>query len=130
MLRSYALHDDEIGYCQGQGEGGTGALAAARTVRAHGSCLQRVRRAHPPCSAPLSLNVASLRLPPHPTSPAFAAGMLLMYVPEEAAFRLYCRLLDAPPRGAGLRRLYQPGLEPLKCETWELRGGLYCAGLR
>jgi hypothetical protein len=40
--------------------------------------------------------------------------MLLMYVPEEAAFTLYCRLLDDPPRGAGLRRLYQPGLDPLK----------------
>ncbi|KAI8462415.1 MAG: rab-GTPase-TBC domain-containing protein [Monoraphidium minutum] len=65
LLRAYALHDEEVGYCQGQ---------------------------------------------------AFAAGMLLMYVPEEVAFNLYCRLMDDPPAGAGLRRLYQPGLEPLKLE--------------
>jgi hypothetical protein len=63
LLRAYALHDDEIGYCQGQ---------------------------------------------------AFAAGVLLMFVPEETAFTLYCRLMDAAPNGAGLRRLYLPGLEPLK----------------
>lgn len=47
---------------------------------------------------------------------AFAAGLLLMFVPEEAAFELYCRLLDDPPEGAGLRRLYLPGLDPLKLE--------------
>ena len=38
-----------------------------------------------------------------------------MFVPEDMAFTLYCRLLDAPPAGAGLRRLYEPGLESLKC---------------
>ncbi|GBF95156.1 hypothetical protein Rsub_07740 [Raphidocelis subcapitata] len=53
---------------------------------------------------------------------AFAAGLLLMFVPEETAFTLYCRLMDDAPAGAGLRRLYAPGLEPLKLElsTFEL----------
>jgi hypothetical protein len=37
-----------------------------------------------------------------------------MFVPEETAFNLYCRLMDDAPAGAGLRRLYAPGLEPLK----------------
>lgn len=56
------------------------------------------------------------RLTPAPALPhaAFAAGLLLMYVPETVAYALYCRLLDAPPKGAGLRQLYLPGLEPLK----------------
>ncbi|GFR47129.1 hypothetical protein Agub_g8816, partial [Astrephomene gubernaculifera] len=45
---------------------------------------------------------------------AFMAGVLLMYVPEEMAFRLFCRLMDA--EGPNLRRLYLPGLEPLKAE--------------
>ncbi|KXZ56931.1 hypothetical protein GPECTOR_1g84 [Gonium pectorale] len=45
---------------------------------------------------------------------AFMAGVLLMYVPEEVAFRLFCRLMD--PEGPNLRRLYLPGLEPLKAE--------------
>ncbi|GLC50154.1 hypothetical protein PLESTB_000348300 [Pleodorina starrii] len=51
---------------------------------------------------------------------AFMAGVLLMYVPEETAFRLFCRLMD--PEGPNLRRLYLPGLEPLKAElaTFEL----------
>ncbi|GIL44390.1 hypothetical protein Vafri_1866 [Volvox africanus] len=51
---------------------------------------------------------------------AFMAGVLLMYVPEETAFRLFCRLMDA--EGPNLRRLYLPGLEPLKAElaTFEL----------
>jgi hypothetical protein len=53
-------------------------------------------------------------MPLPPPSPAFAAGLLLTYVPESVAFALYCRLLDAPPAGVGLRRLYQPGLDPLK----------------
>ncbi|KAG2450320.1 hypothetical protein HYH02_004825 [Chlamydomonas schloesseri] len=43
---------------------------------------------------------------------AFMAGVLLMYVPEEMAFRLFCRLMDG--EGPNLRRLYLPGLEPLK----------------
>ncbi|EFJ44659.1 hypothetical protein VOLCADRAFT_118674, partial [Volvox carteri f. nagariensis] len=43
---------------------------------------------------------------------AFMAGVLLMYVPEEIAFRLFCRLMD--PEGPNLRRLYLPGLDPLK----------------
>ena len=43
-----------------------------------------------------------------------------MFVPEEVAFSAYCRLLDDPPRGAGLRRLYLPGLEQLKVELGTL----------
>jgi hypothetical protein len=40
-----------------------------------------------------------------------------MYVPEEVAFKLYCHLMDEPAAGgAGLRRFYAPGLEPLKLE--------------
>jgi hypothetical protein len=54
-----------------------------------------------------------LRPPPHDPA-AFPAALLLMFVPEETAFTLYCRLMDDPPRGAGLRRFYKPGLEPLK----------------
>ena len=63
LLRAYALHDAEVGYCQGM---------------------------------------------------AFPAGLLLMCVPEPTAFLLYCRLMDDAPGGAGLRKLYLPGLEPLK----------------
>eukprot|EP00775_Hariotina_reticulata_P010660 gene10660-10819_t len=44
---------------------------------------------------------------------AFAAGVLLMYLPEEAAFRLYRRIMNSGPN---LRRLYLPGLDPLKLE--------------
>ena len=40
---------------------------------------------------------------------AFVAGIILMYLPEEPAFRMLARLLDA--RGPNLRRLYLPGLE-------------------
>ena len=40
---------------------------------------------------------------------AFVAGIILMYLPEEPAFRMLARLLDE--RGPNLRRLYQPGLE-------------------
>ena len=43
---------------------------------------------------------------------AFVAGLLLMYVPEEPAFRILCRLMA--PRGANLRILYLPGMEGLK----------------
>jgi hypothetical protein len=64
-----------------------------------------------------------------------------MYVPEEVAFRLYCRLMDDPASGgAGLRRFYAPGLEPLKLELSvfelllashlpDLAGHLQAAGL-
>uniref|UniRef100_A0A7S0RLM3 Rab-GAP TBC domain-containing protein n=1 Tax=Chlamydomonas leiostraca TaxID=1034604 RepID=A0A7S0RLM3_9CHLO len=45
---------------------------------------------------------------------AFAAGVMLMYLPEEPAFRLYCRMMD--PDGPNLRRLYTPGLDGLKAE--------------
>lgn len=62
----------------------------------------------------LAPNASPFTRPPPLAPSAFAAGMLLMYVPEEVAFKLYCRLLDDPPAGAGLRRLYQPGLDPLK----------------
>ena len=48
---------------------------------------------------------------------AFVAGIILMYLPEEPAFRMLSRLLDE--RGPNLRRLYLPGLEvsiiPLCC---------------
>jgi hypothetical protein len=44
----------------------------------------------------------------------FSAGVLLMYLPEEPAFRVFSHLLS--PRGANLRRLYLPGLDPLKEE--------------
>lgn len=40
---------------------------------------------------------------------AFVAGIILMYLPEEPAFRMLARLLDE--RGPNLRRLYLPGLE-------------------
>ena len=43
---------------------------------------------------------------------AFVTGMILMYIPEEPAFRLLTRLMDE--RGANLRQLYLPGLEGLK----------------
>ncbi|KAL6756220.1 rab-GTPase-TBC domain-containing protein [Haematococcus lacustris] len=45
---------------------------------------------------------------------AFAAGVLLMYLPEEPTFRVFCRLMDGD--GPNLRRLYLPGLDPLKEE--------------
>eukprot|EP00878_Enallax_costatus_P004779 GHUV01005030.1.p1 GENE.GHUV01005030.1~~GHUV01005030.1.p1 ORF type:complete len:910 (+),score=344.00 GHUV01005030.1:211-2940(+) len=44
---------------------------------------------------------------------AFAAGVLLMYLPEEPAYRLYHRIMTSGPN---LRRYYLPGLEPLKME--------------
>lgn len=43
---------------------------------------------------------------------AFVTGVILMYVPEEPAFRLLTRLMDE--NGANLRLLYLPGLEGLK----------------
>jgi hypothetical protein len=46
----------------------------------------------------------------------FLAGLLLMYVPEEVAWRLFCRVMGPPPGGCNLRRLYLPGLNPLKAE--------------
>ncbi|GAX84229.1 hypothetical protein CEUSTIGMA_g11652.t1 [Chlamydomonas eustigma] len=45
---------------------------------------------------------------------AFVAGILLMYLPEEPAFRLFCRLMD--PEGPNLRRMYMPSLDALKHE--------------
>mmetsp|Transcript_8975 Transcript_8975/g.19213 ORF Transcript_8975/g.19213 Transcript_8975/m.19213 type:complete len:756 (+) Transcript_8975:92-2359(+) len=45
---------------------------------------------------------------------AFAAGVLLMYLPDEPSFRLFCKLMD--PEGPNLRRLYLPGLDALKLE--------------
>ncbi|KAF8058922.1 EVI5 [Scenedesmus sp. PABB004] len=42
---------------------------------------------------------------------AFPAGVLLMYLPEEPAFRLFRRLMTSGPT---LRRLYLPGLEHLQ----------------
>ena len=43
---------------------------------------------------------------------AFCAGILLMYVPEEAAFHLLCQIMDA--KGANMRALFLPGFEELK----------------
>ncbi|KAK9843314.1 hypothetical protein WJX74_010233 [Apatococcus lobatus] len=43
---------------------------------------------------------------------AFVAGLLLMYVPEEPAFRIACRLMSL--KGPNLRILYLPGMEGLK----------------
>eukprot|EP00884_Botryococcus_braunii_P004172 jgi/Botrbrau1/13756/Bobra.0056s0013.2 len=46
---------------------------------------------------------------------AFVAGVLLMYLPEEPAFKGLCRLMDSQEKGGcGLRDLYMPGLEGLK----------------
>jgi Rab-GTPase-TBC domain len=45
---------------------------------------------------------------------AFVAGVTLMYLPEEPAFRMLCRLLGED--GACLRRLYLPGLDGLKSD--------------
>ena len=43
---------------------------------------------------------------------AFIAGIMLMYVPEEPAFRLLARLMDE--KGVGMRELFLPGLAGLK----------------
>lgn len=43
---------------------------------------------------------------------AFIAGLMLMYLPEEPSFQLFCRLLDA--EGANMRQLFLPGLEELQ----------------
>lgn len=43
---------------------------------------------------------------------AFVAGVILMYLPEEPAFRVLCQLLDEDK--VGLRSLYLPGLQGLK----------------
>lgn len=45
---------------------------------------------------------------------AFVAGVILMYLPEEPAFRMLMSLM-AESR-ANLRRLFTPGLEGLKAE--------------
>lgn len=45
---------------------------------------------------------------------AFVAGVILMYLPEEPAFRVLCQLLDES--GVGLRSMYLPGLSGLKEE--------------
>jgi len=48
----------------------------------------------------------------------FVAGILLLYLPEEWAFRMLCLLMNE--NQVNLRRLYVPGLEPLKKELWKL----------
>jgi len=45
---------------------------------------------------------------------AFVAGVILMYLPEEPAFRMLMSLMAET--GPNLRRLYTPGLEGLKTE--------------
>ena len=45
---------------------------------------------------------------------AFVAGIILMYLPEEPAFRMLVALLAE--RGPDLRRMYKPGLDGLKAE--------------
>ncbi len=47
---------------------------------------------------------------------AFVAGVILMYLPEEPAFRVLCQLLDGAGVGVGLRSMYLPGLSGLKEE--------------
>lgn len=51
---------------------------------------------------------------------AFVAGLVLFFVPEEAAFQIFCRLLAE--NGPNLRRHYLPGLRGLKVElkTFEI----------
>ncbi|GMH41766.1 hypothetical protein BSKO_09676 [Bryopsis sp. KO-2023] len=49
---------------------------------------------------------------------AFVAGVLLLYLPEEFAFRVFCRLMGK--EGMNLRRLYLPGLHCLKRELCKL----------
>lgn len=48
----------------------------------------------------------------------FVAGILLIYLPEEWAFKMFCHLMDGEK--VNLRRLYLPGLEALKMELWKL----------
>ncbi|CAD7696907.1 unnamed protein product [Ostreobium quekettii] len=48
---------------------------------------------------------------------AFVAGVILLYLPEEPAFRLFCRLMQQD--GPNLRRYYLPGLQSLQCEIWK-----------
>lgn len=43
---------------------------------------------------------------------AFIAGLLLMYLPEEPAYQLFCAVLG--PGGAGMRAFFLPGLESLQ----------------
>lgn len=45
---------------------------------------------------------------------AFVAGILLMYMPEQLAFQVFCQLLAAD--GPNVRRYYLPGLDDLKLE--------------
>eukprot|EP01025_Chloroclados_australasicus_P049015 TRINITY_DN5568_c0_g2_i7.p1 TRINITY_DN5568_c0_g2~~TRINITY_DN5568_c0_g2_i7.p1 ORF type:complete len:611 (+),score=103.88 TRINITY_DN5568_c0_g2_i7:139-1971(+) len=46
---------------------------------------------------------------------AFIAGLILMYLPEEPSFQLFCKLMD-PKYGIGLRKYYSPDLQGLKDE--------------
>lgn len=48
----------------------------------------------------------------------FLAGILLIYLPEELAFRMFCYLMEESK--SNLRVLYLPGLVALKMELWKL----------
>jgi hypothetical protein len=43
---------------------------------------------------------------------AFLAGILLMYMPQELAFQIFCKLMSSD--GPNLRRFYLDGLSDLK----------------
>jgi hypothetical protein len=61
---------------------------------------------------------------------AFVAGLILFFVPEEAAFQIFCRLLAET--GPNLRRHYLPGLRGLKVElkTFEILLGKFLPNIK
>jgi Rab-GTPase-TBC domain len=61
---------------------------------------------------------------------AFVAGLVLFFVPEEAAFQIFCRLLAET--GPNLRRHYLPGLRGLKVElkTFEILLGKFLPNIK
>ncbi len=61
---------------------------------------------------------------------AFVAGLVLFFVPEEAAFQIFCRLLAET--GPNLRRHYLPGLKGLKVElkTFEILLGKFLPNIK
>jgi len=61
---------------------------------------------------------------------AFVAGLVLFFVPEEAAFQIFCRLLAET--GPNLRRHYLPELRGLKIElkTFEILLGKFLPNIK
>lgn len=51
---------------------------------------------------------------------AFIAGLLLMHVPEEDAFAVFCELMIS--KRFGLRELYKPGMHKLELNMFQLHG--------